>query len=340
MSRRGRKKLTFALLGVVICAVVLLASFDAPYQGFNREIFVRFELGTPTTVMADMLQKAGVIRFTWQFDLLRILNRRKVLQAGEYQFHQAASVREVYRRIASGDIYHVDVTIPEGSNVFDIARILEERKIMDRDEFLRAAFDPSMIQDLTPQARSLEGYLFPATYRLSRSVKPREICEMMTGEFRREWKKLGMEGREVHRIVTLASLVEKETGIAAERPKVASVFWNRLKIPMRLACDPTTIYAALLENRYHGEIRKADLASRNPYNTYQKDGLPPGPIANPGAESIRAAINPADSDYLYFVAKPDGSGHQFSTSLKAHERAVAEYRAGLQARRSAEQEQK
>ncbi|MBV9266091.1 MAG: endolytic transglycosylase MltG, partial [Acidobacteriaceae bacterium] len=180
-----------------------------------------------------------------------------------------------------------------------------------------------------PQAPSLEGYLFPSTYRVTHKTTARQLCRMMTDELRKQWKTLGGKDRtdQVHQIVTLASLVEKETAAPVERPEIASVFLNRLRLHMPLQCDPTTVYAALLENRYRGVIHKSDLASASPYNTYTHAGLPPGPIANPGLLSLKAALFPADTNFLYFVAKPNGAGaHVFSATLEEHERAVAEYR--------------
>lgn len=276
-----------------------------------------------------MLEQAGVVRYAWQFWLTRALRPKATLQAGEYYFHQPATAPEVFDRLARGDVYYSEFTVAEGSNMFDIAQALEAAGAMPARDFLRAVADPAMIRDLAPRAPSLEGYLFPATYRLSHWTTARELCRQMTDQFRRHWKKLAADREvDVHRTVTLASLVEKETRIAQERPLVAGVFANRLNKGMRLACDPTTIYAALLENRYHRSIRHADLASRNPYNTYQHDGLPPGPITNPGTDSLKAALDPAKTKYLYFVAKPDGDGHQFSATLAGHLRATEEYRLG------------
>jgi UPF0755 protein len=153
---------------------------------------------------------------------------------------------------------------------------------------------------------------------------------MMTAEFRKQWKKLARPGANVHQTVTLASLVEKETGVPEERALIAGVFANRLRTGMLLGCDPTVIYAALIDKRYHGIIHRSDLDSRNPYNTYQNPGLPPGPIANPGTASLAAALEPAQTDYLYFVAKPAGGGHVFSSTLAAHEQAVRSYRHGAE----------
>lgn len=316
--------LAVALLAAVVGAAVAL--LHAPHRGFSGEIFLTFERGAGTRAMANELAGAGVIRWPWEFELMRVLNPSAKLQAGEYRFAAPASVREVFARIARGDVYFVELTVPEGSNMFDIAAQLDSTGLLTGEAFLRAASDPAPIRDLAPSARTQEGYLFPATYRLTHSTTAAALCQMMTSQFRREWRKLNASSADPRSVVTLASLVEKETGLPAERPIIAGVFSNRLKKMMRLECDPTTIYAALLERRYSGAIHRSDLDSKNPYNTYQNVGLPPGPIANPGREALAAALHPAETEYLYFVAKPDGPGHQFSTTLSAHEKAVRDYR--------------
>jgi UPF0755 protein len=201
--------------------------------------------------------------------------------------------------------------------------------LMKAAEFLKATRDPQLIHDLAPKAPSLEGFLFPSTYRITRRTTARQIAKEMIGEFRRVWDQLAPQNNEVNRIVTLASLIEKETAVPEERRSVSAVYTNRLQIGMRLDCDPTVIYAALLEGRWDGVINQSDLQSPNPYNTYRNAGLPPGPIANPGKESLQAALQPAMEPYLFFVAKPDGSGaHVFSTTLDDHNLAVREYRLG------------
>jgi len=198
---------------------------------------------------------------------------------------------------------------------------------MSADNFLAAARDPSLIVDLDPKAETLEGYLFPNKYRVYRRTTARELCRMMTNEFRAQWQAVGGGANSAHDTVTLASLVEREARLPEERPRVASVFKNRLRIGMKLQCDPTTVYAALLEGRYRGVIHQSDLDNANPYNTYQHAGLPPGPIANPGLDSIKAALTPEDTTYLFFVARADGSGgHNFSDSLQQHVAAVTQYR--------------
>jgi UPF0755 protein len=260
--------------------------------------------------------------------VLRALQRNRKLQAGEYRFEKPASAFEVFDRIARGDIFYYELLIPEGKNIFEIAAAAADLGLFPADKFLSAARDPSSIKVLDPRAPSLEGYLFPSTYRVARHITPEALCRMMTTRFREVWRSLNATA-DVHDTVTLASLIEKEAGVAADRPRVASVFKNRLRIGMKLDCDPTTIYAALLQSRYRGVIHQSDLASENPYNTYRHAGLPPGPIANPGREALEAALHPAETDFLYFVLRADGSGaHTFSSTMAAHEAAIAQYRRG------------
>jgi UPF0755 protein len=307
-----------------------LYSLQWPYRGFEGELFLQFPKGSGTRAIAQKLADAGVVRYSPQFWLARAIHPRTTLQAGEYRFERAASVAEVFSRLARGDVFYVSFTVPEGSSMFDIARLLESEGIMPGQEFLQAAEDPATIRDVAPNARTLEGFLFPSTYRVGHFTTAAALCQMMTGQFRKEWKKLMPDQSDATETVTLASLIEKETGIAAERPLVASVFTNRLRLGMTLDCDPTVIYAALLENRYRGVIHRSDLDNKNPYNTYQHAGLPPGPIANPGASSLTAALHPEETEFLYFVAKPGGDGHVFSSNLAAHDKAVQNYRNGTQ----------
>ena len=322
-------------MATFVALAFLAWSLATPYRGFGDETFVQLPRGAGSVGIAQALERAGVIRFSWTVLMERALHRSEKLQAGEYRFAKAASVGEVIGRIARGDIYYFDFTAPEGSNMFDIARLLEEKGVMTSAEFLDAASDTAPIRDLAPQAQTLEGFLFPSTYRMTHSTTAPQLAKMMTDQFRKEWARLTSENAtaaeqgtaaDPQRAVTLASLVEKETGVAEERGLVASVFTNRLEKGMRLECDPTTIYAALLENRYRGKIHKSDLASGNPYNTYQNAGLPPGPIANPGTASLKAALAPAETKFLYFVAKPEGGSHRFSATLAEHAKAVQAYR--------------
>ncbi|MBI4876245.1 MAG: endolytic transglycosylase MltG [Acidobacteria bacterium] len=318
----------FALLALAASAALPIASLWAPYAGFRGEAFAGVPKGAGARAIARELKRAGAIRFESQFLLARLFRPRRTLQAGEYRFHRPASTWEVLARIARGDVFFCELSVPEGHSVFDIAQSLEELGVMSTETFLRAAADPGPIRDLAPEAPSLEGYLFPSTYRVTRHMPAGQICRQMTDQFRHVWKELGAPAN-AHAVVTLASLVEKETAVAQERPLVASVYRNRLAIGMKLDCDPTTIYAALIEKRYRGTIFRSDLESTNRYNTYRHAGLPPGPIANPGRAALEAALRPADSKFLYFVARPGHSGaHQFSIDAGSHQRAVARYRHG------------
>lgn len=321
------------LLPVFLCAVasglLAVASLAVPYCGFRGEQFVEVPRGMRAMALARELAASGVVQHRWLFLLARALRPRATLQAGEYRFHRPASVWEVYERLVRGDVFYYELRVPEGSNVFDVAEAVEALGVMSRGDFLDAARDPAAIRDLAPSAPSLEGYLFPSTYRITRQTSAAQLARLMTDEFRRVWGQLGgrEDRQEIHRLVTLASLVEKETAVAQERPLVAGVFRNRLERGMRLECDPTVIYAALQEGEFRGVIHRSDLARQNPYNTYQHAGLPPGPIANPGAASLRAALQPARTEFLYFVARPGGNGaHQFSGQLAGHQQAVTRYR--------------
>jgi UPF0755 protein len=301
-----------------------------PYAAFGEETFVEFPKGTNTIAMARSLADSGVISNSWKFLAARALHPRRALQAGEYRFAKPASVSEVYERIARGDVFYYVLTVPEGENMFDIAAAAEKLKLFSAQDFLRAARDVSSIRDLDPAAPTLEGYLFPSSYRLLRHTSPERLCQLMTARFRDVWKEFGA-ATDAHQAVTLASLIEREARVPMDRPLISSVLHNRLKIGMKLDCDPTTIYAARLAGRYRGAIHQSDLARDSLYNTYRHPGLPPGPIANPGRDSLLAAMYPASTEYLYFVLRPDGSGaHNFSKSISEHLIAAARYRRASQ----------
>jgi len=326
---------TLRLAGILVLLAGALAGYTIfrlarPYRGFSGVTYLEFARGTPTSEMGGRLAAAGVVESRFDFWLARLMTRGRSLQAGEYRFAGPASALEVVRRIARGDVFYYELVVPEGKNMFDIAAAVEQLGVFSASAFLAAARNPALIRDLDPAAPSLEGYLFPNTYRLNHSTTPERLCRMMTGKFREEWKRLA-SGRNVHRTVTLASLIEKEGKLPEERPVIAAVFENRLRLGMKLDCDPTTIYAALLEGRYRGTIYRSDLASDQAYNTYRHAGLPPGPIANPGVESLKAVLAPAESEALYFVRRPGDSGaHEFSKNIAQHEAATAKYRRGLQ----------
>jgi UPF0755 protein len=335
MKRLARYALILFAAGLLggIATIWSLARLCQP----PGETFVSIEHGSGTASIARTLKDAGVIQYEWQVYAVRVLNPSAKLQAGEYRFAGPSSAFAVFERIRRGDIYYFEFTVPEGSNRWDIAHIIESNSDLRRGvhgtisaaDFLKASADPSSIRDLAPSAPSLEGFLFPSTYRLTHSSTAADLCRLMTTEFRHQWNRLGKRlspSSDALKAVTLASLVEKETGVAEERGIVAGVFANRIEKGMRLDCDPTTIYAALLDHRYTGVIHKSDLLNQNPYNTYQNVGLPPGPIANPGSAALAAALNPAATDYVFFVAKAEGGGHVFSATRAAHEKAVAAYR--------------
>ncbi len=330
MKRLVRILMLGAVLALVVGGAAAL-SLRAPYRGFSDDVFLTVERGAGTMTIARQLADTGVIRYPWQLAAARaidrLLGKPNKIQAGEYRFSQPASAQQVVARMARGDVYFFEFTVKEGENIFDIAQSLDQAGVMKAADFLHEAANPALIHDLAPSAPSLEGYLFPSTYRLSHSTTAADLCREMTDQFRKQWRRVTKNSNpDPQRIVTIASMVEKETGVPKERPLVAGVFVNRLDKGMKLDCDPTTVYAALLENRFHNVIHKSDLASQNPYNTYQHAGLPPGPIANPGADAIAAALQPAATDYLYFVAKPEGGGHNFSSNLAAHDRATQAYR--------------
>jgi len=302
-----------------------------PYRGYADPQMLEIPSGMGARGVADLLVVHGVLARRWPF-LIRyyIGHAHHRLKAGEYLFDRPLRPIDVYRKLILGDVYLYPVVIPEGSDRFDIARIVAERMGIDPDDFLRRTEQTAPIRDLDPKAPSLEGYLFPDTYRFPRKVTAETIIATMVARFRHIMQtKLHAEfnagAQNLHSVVTLASLVEKETPDPAERPMVAGVFTRRLEKSMLLQCDPTVIYAARLAGRYNGVIHVSDLNFDSPYNTYRQRGLPPGPIANPGELSLRAAFHPAEGDALFFVSNNHG-GHVFSKTLSEHLRNVARYR--------------
>lgn len=293
------------------------------------ETIVEVVPGMGTRAIGVMLAQHGIIRSQYAFDIWHLV-RGGTLKAGEYQFVQPAALPAVYNRIVRGDVYTRTVTIPEGYNLFDIAQAVEDAQLGSKDRFLAAASqDVALIADLDPTAKTLEGYLFPDTYRFPRRLTPQQMLAAMVRRFRQNSAAIGLTGN-YHHVVTLASLVEKETPVAADRPLVASVLQNRLAKDMPLMTDPTVIYAAMLEKRYRGTIYQSDLKRDSAYNTYRHTGLPPGPICSPGTASLQAAMHPAESQFLYFVADPAAAGHsRFASTLEEHERNVTAYRQGL-----------
>lgn len=327
--------LIVAIAGGALAAHAILTPAGPPAGTSDQQAtYVDIAPGTGTRAIATQLQRAGVIHSRYAFLLLRAIKRGK-LQAGEYRFNHPAPATEVYNRILRGDVYTVSLTIPEGYNIFDIAQAVDDAGLVPRDRFLAAEEKRTdLIRDLSPNAPSLEGYLFPDTYRFPHHIAPEKILSTMVDRFRQVAAGLNLASNpapgtlNLADTVILASLIEKEVSQDSERPLVAGVFVNRLAQGMPLATDPSVIYAALLDGRYRGTIYASDLKSDSPYNTYVHTGLPPGPICNPGLAALRAAISPAHTDYLYFVA--DAQGHsQFSATLKEHAQQVQSYRRAL-----------
>lgn len=318
---------------LVLLLLLLLAAGAAAYlvyapYGPSSETFVDIPPRTGATAVATLLRKNGIIRSRYAFALLR-LTRNGTFKAGEYRFDHPAPPGEIYSRLTQGDVYTQALTIPEGYNIFDIAAAVESAGFAQRDAFLAAERKHTeLIAGLLPPGahpESLEGYLFPDTYHFSRHATPLQMLTAMVRRFRQASTQLGIDHTNMAQTVTLASIIEKEVGQDTERPLVAGVFTNRLARSMPLATDPTVIYAALLDSRWRGTIYASDLQSPSPYNTYKHTGLPPGPICNPGLASLRAAMHPLQTDYLYFVS--DAAGHtRFSVGLKEHAEQVQAYR--------------
>ncbi|MBP1636083.1 MAG: putative aminodeoxychorismate lyase [Acidobacteria bacterium] len=304
---------------------------STPYKAWEGgEVFVEIVPGEGTAAIGRKLAAAGVVPDQWIFRaaLWRTGTARR-LKAGEYRFDHPAGPREVVERLARGDVFVRTITFPEGLTIREMARIYEEDGFGPAAQFVQAAGRASLIQDLDPTARDLEGYLFPDTYALPRRVGAAGLVERMVTGFRKAFtgdlrEAAAAQGMTVREAVSLAALVEKETAKPDERPLVAGVYRQRLRVGMPLQADPTVIYALAAAGRYTGNLTRDGLQFDSPYNTYRHPGLPPGPIASPGLESLRAAVNPSQVDYLYFVSRNDGS-HVFARTLDEHNRNVYRY---------------
>lgn len=321
--------LTFALLLAV--AAWLAFGLYVPVSPGGQK-FVMLRPGYSTRRIARELKAAGVIRSRDAFVLWHAFHRRPSLKAGEYMFERGANVIGVHQRLVRGDVYVHTVVIPEGFNMFDIAKALEAAGLGPAQNFLKVATtDTALISDLAPHATSLEGYLFPNTYEFTRTQSMHDMAAQMVKQFRQVAVEVGLNQNaqgtdpDVQRAVTLASIIEKETAVPEERPEVASVYDNRLANRIPLQADPCIIYAELLKGTYAGALHHNDMQFDSEYNTYRHAGLPPGPIANPGKSSLEAALHPAQTKFYYFVS--DGNGHhRFAASLEEHNKNVAALR--------------
>jgi len=326
-----RRFLGFLLFLLILSAGYIYAALYLPYQEFpSGGIYVDIPRGASQRTIARMLSQNGVVRSRLAFEALSRSRKRRTLEAGEYFFDHPVTSFEVFDTLANGRVYVKELVVPEGFTMFDIADLAASEGFLTRGEFLAAARDPSLIRDLAPDAPSLEGFLFPATYEFPRHITGKDMTAAMVKRFKQVWGALPAAGestahKPVQDVVTLASLVERETPRPEERPHVAGVFTNRLRIGQPLQCDPTVVYALTLAGKYTGRLDGEDLHFNSPYNTYHNRGLPPGPIANPGEASLQAALAPSTTDDLYFVANTEG-GHFFSKSLEEHNHNVARYR--------------
>ncbi len=331
------------VLAIIVLLILLAAgavagylwySIEKPFGVFPSEgIFVEIPHGASRRAAAHLLEKEGVIRSAIAFEIYARRHPKRTPVAGEYFFDHPLTGKDVFWKLANGEVFQQPFTVREGQTMYDIAHALEAAKIMPADDFLKAAGDPALIRDIAPRAATLEGFLFPATYELSRHPAAADVTRMMVRKFRDSIKQIypedpapGVPARSTSLLstVTMASLVERETPRPDERPMVASVYDNRLKKRMLLQCDPTVIYALEQTDSYKGTLTLKDLHVDSPYNTYMHAGLPPGPIGNPGEASLRAALDPAQTDFLYFVANTEG-GHFFASTLAEHNKNVAKY---------------
>ncbi len=320
------------------------------------QTYVLLRPGYSTRRIAGELKRAGVIRSQRAFVFWHYIHHSQALQAGEYLFEKPANMIDVQQRLRRGDVYFHTVVVPEGFTMFDIAHAVEAAGLGSADDFLKIAqSDTALIADIAPGAQSLEGYLFPDTYEFSRMMTMPEMAAAMVKQFRQVAHQISLASAEnpkegngtksqlvadsqaaiqeigpnlLERTVIMASIVEKETSVAEERPMVASVYYNRLGKNVALDADPSIIYAELLAGTYQGALHHADMQFQSPYNTYRNAGLPPGPIGNPGRSALEAAMHPAQSDYYYFVADAQGH-HRFARTIEEHNKNVAAYRKAM-----------
>ncbi|TWJ33394.1 endolytic transglycosylase MltG [Geobacter argillaceus] len=319
---------TLLVVGTVIGSLFLLTP---PGRG-EKVVLADFAKGGSLKRFAEDLEKKRVIRSQRLFVLYaRLGGDASRLQAGTYRFTDGLSPAEIIREMARGEVYEQRFALPEGYSIYQVAELLEGRKLFTRERFLAACSDGKLLTELKLPGKSVEGYLYPSTYGIRPGMDEAATIRAMVGAFRKSvgemlFKAPVPAGLTRHQIVILASVVEKEAVVAGEQPLIASVFLNRLRKGMPLQSDPTAVYGV---RAFAGKVRKADIQRENPYNTYLIKGLPPGPIGNPSASAIKAVLQPATSPYLYFVARNDGT-HQFSTTLEEHNRAVSRYLKGKQ----------
>ncbi len=329
------KKVFIAVsLSGLICMVVLIY-FYYDLQNYASSVsippivekIIIIKQGQGFAAVSETIHKAGIINDPYKFKLLaRLRGQDKEIKAGEYRLLSSMTPSEILQTIVNGRFYLRRITIPEGANLGQIALLFSVAGLCTDSEFIAVAADSSLARKLGIEAETFEGYLFPDTYYFQKGVLPEKIIKTMVRRFKYvfvpEWiRAADKHGLSVHQVLTLASIIEKETGAAFERPIISSVFHNRLKKGMRLETDPTVIYGI---RDFDGNLTRKHLDTPTPYNTYKIKGLPPGPISNPGAKAIEAALYPAETDFLYFVSKKDNT-HKFSTNIRDHNQAVRKY---------------
>lgn len=330
------KKILFFFMAVASIVFFLTAlSFYhysvTPRKSTHLNVRINIPQGSSLKKISCILDEKDLIDGTFKFVLLaKLKNAEHKIKSGEYSFTHPISPLKMLHKLTRGEVITHAVTIPEGSTIFDIALIVEDAGLGPADSILQKATDISFVKSLGIDNESLEGFLYPDTYRFSKGTDPEVILKRLATRFKevfvQELKSKATEtGFSEKELIILASLIEKETAQPSEKPLIAAVFFNRLQKRIRLECDPTVIYGIRLKNpRFRGGLRKKHLKEITPYNTYLIPGLPPGPICSPGLESIKAVLKPAKADYLYFVSKNDGT-HKFSRTLEEHNRAVYTY---------------
>ncbi len=319
----------FVIPTILFSPIIAFISYALLFSPLTLDNSVQLQVlpGTGLNKVALDLQEKGVIRSSLGIKLLARWNQQSDrIQAGHYQFRGSASPEEILARLVAGDVEKVSLTVPEGFTLQQIVDRIAKKGFGDRDKLLQLAYDADFIHSLQIDAASLEGYLFPETYLFAPGIGEKALLKMMVEQFRGHINKdLEKKAKDLqlslHQWVTLASIIEKETGIVKEMPLISSVFHNRLKRNIPLQTDPTVIYGI---KNFDGNLTRKHLETPSPYNTYLNRGLPPGPIASPGLAALEAAVNPAQTKYFYFVATGDG-GHRFSKTLKEHNAAVKEY---------------
>ena len=329
------KKFLIILL-IILIAIMIFAGYDfykkstSPYKGFEGSVKIEIPGGATVTDIALILKERKIIPNYLYFRIYyKLFHSGSFFKSGEYDFSKPLTIKQIIQKLIKGDVVLYKITIKEGMTIDETAEYLSQNHGIDYNKFHNSAMNISLISDLDSKAEDLEGYLFPETYMISKGTTPLELLRTMVNNFRQSFSesyriRAGELDLSIREILTLASLIEKETSSREERFVISSVFHNRLRIGMPMGCDPTIIYALKKEGKWDGNIRWKDLKIDSPYNTRIHKGLPPGPICNPGIHSIEAALFPENTKYLYFVAK-DGRTHYFSKNLKEHNWAVRKY---------------